>query len=64
MLELALLGLLTDQPLHGYEMKKQLSELVGARAAVSFGSLYPRSAASRRPATCAPSTRPTGPRSP
>jgi DNA-binding PadR family transcriptional regulator len=41
MLELALLGLLTDQPLHGYEMKKQLSELVGARAAVSFGSLYP-----------------------
>jgi DNA-binding PadR family transcriptional regulator len=41
MLDLALLGLLTDQPLHGYEMKKQLSELVGARAAVSFGSLYP-----------------------
>lgn len=41
MLDLALLGLLSDQPLHGYELRKQLGELVGARTAVSFGSLYP-----------------------
>lgn len=41
MLELALLGLLSDQPLHGYELKKQLAEVVGTRTGVSFGSLYP-----------------------
>lgn len=41
MLDLALLGLLSDQPLHGYELKKQLAEVAGSRAAVSFGSLYP-----------------------
>lgn len=41
MLELALLGLLSDQPLHGYELKKQLADVVGTRAGVSFGSLYP-----------------------
>ena len=41
MLDLALLGLLNDQPLHGYELKKQLAEVAGARAGVSFGSLYP-----------------------
>ena len=38
MLELAVLGLLHDEDLHGYEMKKRLAEL-GVSA--SFGSLYP-----------------------
>lgn len=41
MIELAILGLLTDQELHGYELKKRLSELLGVRSGVSFGSLYP-----------------------
>lgn len=41
MLELAILGLLKDQPLHGYELKKRLAEDLGVAGAVSFGSLYP-----------------------
>ncbi|NNG38479.1 PadR family transcriptional regulator [Flexivirga sp. ID2601S] len=40
-LELAVLGLLHDQPLHGYELRKQLSGVLGAFRVVSFGSLYP-----------------------
>jgi DNA-binding PadR family transcriptional regulator len=40
MIDLAILGLLTDTDLHGYELKKRLGELLGGRA-VSFGSLYP-----------------------
>jgi DNA-binding PadR family transcriptional regulator len=39
--ELAILGLLQEQPLHGYELKKRLTGLLGARATLSFGSLYP-----------------------
>ncbi|NUS74438.1 MAG: PadR family transcriptional regulator [Corynebacteriales bacterium] len=42
MLELALLGILHEGPMHGYELRKQLSLKLGAiRAAVSYGSLYP-----------------------
>ena len=40
-LELAVLGLLHETPLHGYELRKQLSGVLGAFRAVSFGSLYP-----------------------
>jgi DNA-binding PadR family transcriptional regulator len=40
MLELAILGLLGEQELHGYEIRKQLREL-GFFSNVSFGSLYP-----------------------
>jgi DNA-binding PadR family transcriptional regulator len=40
-LELAILGVLQEQPLHGYELKKRLSELLGSFWGVSFGSLYP-----------------------
>ncbi|HEX7096764.1 MAG TPA: PadR family transcriptional regulator [Acidimicrobiales bacterium] len=39
--ELAILGLLKEQPLHGYELKKRLTGLLGGRATLSFGSLYP-----------------------
>jgi DNA-binding PadR family transcriptional regulator len=39
--ELAILGLLKEQPLHGYELKKRLTGLLGSRATLSFGSLYP-----------------------
>jgi DNA-binding PadR family transcriptional regulator len=41
MIDLAILGLLDEQDLHGYELKKQLAELVGSRSGISFGSLYP-----------------------
>ena len=41
MLELAILGLLKDQPLHGYELKKRLGDTLGFLWGVSFGSLYP-----------------------
>jgi DNA-binding PadR family transcriptional regulator len=40
-LELAILGLLKEQELHGYELKKRLAETLGAGSGVSFGSLYP-----------------------
>jgi DNA-binding PadR family transcriptional regulator len=41
MLELAVLGLLHDSPMHGYELRKRLTGLLGAFRAFSFGSLYP-----------------------
>jgi DNA-binding PadR family transcriptional regulator len=42
MLDLAILGLLHESPMHGYELRKQLSTKLGAfRAAISYGSLYP-----------------------
>ncbi len=42
MLELAVLGLLHETPMHGYELRKRLATLLGAfRAAFSYGSLYP-----------------------
>ena len=41
MLELAVLGLLQDQDLHGYELKKRLGETLGPFSGASFGSLYP-----------------------
>lgn len=41
MLELAILGLLQDQELHGYELKKRLGETLGPFSGASFGSLYP-----------------------
>ncbi|WP_328389430.1 PadR family transcriptional regulator [Nocardia sp. NBC_00416] len=41
MLELAILGLLLESPMHGYELKKRLTGLLGAFRAFSYGSLYP-----------------------
>ena len=40
-IELAVLGVLTDADLHGYELKKRLREVLGPLSSVSFGSLYP-----------------------
>ncbi|MGH8868717.1 MAG: helix-turn-helix transcriptional regulator [Actinomycetes bacterium] len=41
-LELAVLGLLHETPLHGYELRKRLNVLLGSfRAALSYGTLYP-----------------------
>ena len=41
MLELAVLGLLQESPMHGYELRKRLTGLLGAFRAFSYGSLYP-----------------------
>jgi DNA-binding PadR family transcriptional regulator len=40
-LELAVLGLLHDSPLHGYELRKRLNLLLGWGRLLSYGSLYP-----------------------
>ena len=42
MLELAVLGLLQEAPMHGYELRKELATKLGTiRAAISYGTLYP-----------------------
>jgi DNA-binding PadR family transcriptional regulator len=40
-LDLAILGLLKERPMHGYELKKRLSYMLGHFWTVSYGSLYP-----------------------
>ncbi|MFA1540214.1 PadR family transcriptional regulator [Actinomadura monticuli] len=40
-LELAVLGLLHEAPMHGYELRKRLNTLLGMFRAFSYGSLYP-----------------------
>jgi DNA-binding PadR family transcriptional regulator len=40
-LELAVLGELHGTPMHGYELRKRLSAVLGAFRALSYGSLYP-----------------------
>ena len=41
MLELAVLGLLHEAPMHGYELRKQLHARLGSFRGFSWGSLYP-----------------------
>ncbi|MGI8679084.1 MAG: PadR family transcriptional regulator [Jatrophihabitans sp.] len=41
MLEIAVLGLLSESPMHGYELRKRLATLLGTFRAFSYGSLYP-----------------------
>ena len=41
MLELAVLGLLHEAPMHGYQLRKQLHARLGTFRAFSWGSLYP-----------------------
>ena len=41
-LEFALLGLLTQGPLHGYELRKRLLAIFGPFRALSFSVLYPQ----------------------
>ncbi|MBX6370676.1 MAG: PadR family transcriptional regulator [Acidothermus sp.] len=40
-LVLAILGLLHESPMHGYELRKRLNALLGTFRAFSYGSLYP-----------------------
>ena len=41
MLELAILGLLKEQPMHGYQLSRELAQQLGGLWRVSYGSLYP-----------------------
>jgi DNA-binding PadR family transcriptional regulator len=40
-IELAILGLLKDRPMHGYQLSRELAEQLGGLWRVSYGSLYP-----------------------
>jgi DNA-binding PadR family transcriptional regulator len=40
-LELAILGLLKEHPMHGYDLRKRLRSDFGLLSSLSFGSLYP-----------------------
>lgn len=40
-LETAILGILNEAPLHGYELRKELKVVLGSFRALSYGSLYP-----------------------
>ncbi len=40
-LELAVLGLLHESPMHGYELRKRLNGVLGWGRVLSYGSLYP-----------------------
>lgn len=40
-LEPAILGLLAESPMHGYELRKRLNLVLGSFRALSYGSLYP-----------------------
>jgi len=40
-LTLAILGILAERPLHGYEIRKRLGAQLGPFRALSYGSLYP-----------------------
>lgn len=41
MLELAILGVLKEQPMHGYELRHYLSFILGHIWQLSYGTLYP-----------------------
>jgi DNA-binding PadR family transcriptional regulator len=40
-LELAVLGLLQESPMHGYELRKRVNAVLGMFRALSYGTLYP-----------------------
>ena len=48
-LDLAILGLLQEQELHGYEIRRRLRDELGLFANISFGSLYPALSRLERP---------------
>ncbi|HYJ61008.1 MAG TPA: helix-turn-helix transcriptional regulator [Actinomycetota bacterium] len=41
MIDLAILGLLKDRPMHGYQLSREVAEQLGGLWRVSYGSLYP-----------------------
>jgi DNA-binding PadR family transcriptional regulator len=41
MIDLAILGLLKDRPMHGYQLSREVADQLGGLWKVSYGSLYP-----------------------
>jgi DNA-binding PadR family transcriptional regulator len=41
MLDIATLGILMEQPLHGYRLKQELEKLMGGCISVNYGAIYP-----------------------
>jgi DNA-binding PadR family transcriptional regulator len=63
-LEMAILGLLKSQDMHGYELKRRLGEVLGSQGTVSFGSLYPALAKLERMGAVEVVAHPLAPESP
>ena len=40
-LEMAILGVIAEGPLHGYELRKRMVPVLGLLTAISYGALYP-----------------------
>ena len=59
-LELAVLGLLHESPMHGYELRKQVDSVLGRSRLLSYGSLYPALKKMLRAGLLAEHTTPTG----
>jgi DNA-binding PadR family transcriptional regulator len=59
--ELAVLGLLHETPMHGYELRKRVSTLLGWGRVLSYGSLYPALKQMRRAGWLTEVTSATGP---
>lgn len=59
-LELAVLGLLHEAPMHGYQLRKQLHARLGTFRAFSWGSLYPTLRRLQRAGLIAETTDPPG----
>ncbi|QOL34168.1 PadR family transcriptional regulator [Bifidobacterium lemurum] len=41
MIELMILGFLAEGPLHGYELRKKMDQLMGYARPISYGTIYP-----------------------
>jgi DNA-binding PadR family transcriptional regulator len=59
-LELAVLGLLHESPMHGYELRKRLNLVLGWGRVLSYGSLYPALKKMLRAGWISESATPTG----
>ena len=61
MLELAILGLLKERPMHGYQLSRELTNQLGGFWRVSYGSLYPSLRRLERQAAVEPNAGPEAP---
>ena len=59
-LDMAVLGLLHESPMHGYELRKRVNALLGWGRVLSYGTLYPCLKQLMRSGLIAPETAPEG----
>jgi DNA-binding PadR family transcriptional regulator len=59
-IELAILGLLKERPMHGYQLSRELADQLGGLWRVSYGSLYPTLRRLERDAAVEKTAGPTG----